>query len=269
MYNAFFIAAVDQVWVYEPIFPLQKLGTRVLLKINLPKSSPRLRGYIDRHNPHSITHLQVALLGFDEVVLVTCDDGDVLGFRVEDIQQAVERRQEPDSAENVYASELRPFLHENVGMSAWGLAVHTEARKIAVSSNTHQVTVFEYALAEVEKPEDDRLVDEIAQTSWSTTGATRSNRDQDTRYTLHGQSGNIPCVAFCNTGEDPSGRFLACGDLNGITYIWDLDLRRMAEVNRLEFCTATARDPTCHCFSEAHQQYGHMGKSAQLFRYLQ
>lgn len=39
------------------------------------------------------------------------------------------------------AKENRFFI-ENVGMSAWGLAIHERSRLIAVSSNLRQVTVF-------------------------------------------------------------------------------------------------------------------------------
>src|SRR5437773_4634233 len=34
-----------------------------------------------------------------------------------------------------------------VGLSAWGLAVHKEARMIAVSTNEHKVHIFAYALS--------------------------------------------------------------------------------------------------------------------------
>jgi hypothetical protein len=39
-------------------------------------------------------------------------------------------------------SDLGRFFHENVGMTAWGLALHEESRLIAVSSNRREVTVF-------------------------------------------------------------------------------------------------------------------------------
>lgn len=42
---------------------------------------------------------------------------------------------------------LTSFFHENVGISAWGLAIHEKSRLIAVSSNLRQVTVFIPAIA--------------------------------------------------------------------------------------------------------------------------
>ena len=34
------------------------------------------------------------------------------------------------------------FFHENVGKTAWGIAIHEKSRLIAVSSNLREVTVF-------------------------------------------------------------------------------------------------------------------------------
>lgn len=39
------------------------------------------------------------------------------------------------------------FFEENVGNSAWGLAIHGQSRLIAVSSNSHEVQVFAFALS--------------------------------------------------------------------------------------------------------------------------
>lgn len=240
---------MDEVWVYQPSFPLQKLGKDPILKIRLPQSAPNLTGYIDLQCPHSVNHLLVTFLGIEEILLVTCDDGDVIGFRIEEIQQAIERRLDPDSPENVY-TDVRHFLNENVGMSAWGLAVHTEARKIAVSANTHEITVFEYALASGQTENEEN---ELA------TEAMRTSRKQDRRYNLAGQLENIPCVTFCNTGDDPEGRFLACGDITGLTYIWDLRHRKMIEVNKLEFCTASSHDHRCVCATNISRHFPHSG----------
>lgn len=43
----------------------------------------------------------------------------------------------------------RQFFHENVGISAWGLAVHKEARLIAASANSRVITVWAPALTKV------------------------------------------------------------------------------------------------------------------------
>jgi hypothetical protein len=42
------------------------------------------------------------------------------------------------------------FFIENVGDSAWGLAIHQQSRLIAASSNKHEVQIFAPALADAE-----------------------------------------------------------------------------------------------------------------------
>lgn len=266
VHNIYSIAIGDEVWIYQPSFPLQKLGKDPVLKIRLPKSGRNVSGYMDELHPHNVNHLLVTFLGIEEILLVTCDDGDTIGFRVDEIQRAIERRLEPDSAENVYATDIRHFFLENVGKSSWGLAVHTEARKIAVSANTHNVTVFEFGLAtdgddegEDEGEAEESPADEDKPVSYSSADIMRNSRKQDRSYVLPGQLQNIPCVTFCNTGEDPEGRFLACGDINGLTYIWDLLLRTMIEIDRLEFCAASNGPSNCPCSIGHH--YPHSGKS--------
>jgi hypothetical protein len=255
------IAIGAEVWVYQPSYPLQELGGEPSLKLRLPKSAGVKIGILDPSHPHNVNHLVVAFLGIEEIFLVTCDDGDVLGFRMDEIQQAIERRREPDHPETIYGSDVRHFFLENVGKSAWGLAVHTEARKIAVSSNTHRVMVFEFGLASTDRESDQQQASDGAGPSLSP-----YSRHQDRSYTLSGQRGNIPCVTFCNTGEDPDGRFLACGDITGVVYIWDLYLRKMLETDQLGFCTANfkGQSPDCHCSMSYIHGFPHSGQSSSL-----
>ena len=42
---------------------------------------------------------------------------------------------------------MKCFELHNVGLSAWGLAIHRDARLIAISSNSHTVKVLAYALS--------------------------------------------------------------------------------------------------------------------------
>ncbi len=253
--------------MYEPSYPLQHLGGEASLKLRLPKSSGAKRGAVDLSHPHNVNHLIVAFLGVEEIFLVACDDGDVLGFRIDEIHQAIERRRESDCPGTIYGNDVRHFFLKNVGKSAWGLAVHTEARKIAVSANTYCVMVFEFGLASKDEEKDQQQASDGVGLPLSP-----SPRDQDRSYTLSGQHGNIPCVAFCNTGEDPEGRFLACGDITGVTYIWDLHPHphlhrpRMLETDRIGFCTANFRgqSPDCHCSMSYVREYPHSGQSSSL-----
>src|SRR5689334_20440174 len=90
IYNLYFVACIDKIYVYEPSFPDQRLTNEPALIISPPKSKPGLRGSIDVYHPHSITRLHVDFLGNHEIVLVTCDDGDVIGYSIPSIQREIE-----------------------------------------------------------------------------------------------------------------------------------------------------------------------------------
>lgn len=130
-YNLYFLASVDEVHVYQPSFPDQNLPSEAELVLHPPKTGVVGQG-IDPSNPHSITRILVDYLGSEEILLLACDDGDVIGYRIQEIQRALEHRtnlQEPINDDSIHV-----FLHRNVGASAWGLAVHREARIIAISA---------------------------------------------------------------------------------------------------------------------------------------
>jgi hypothetical protein len=96
-------------------------------------------------------------LGTLEIILVACDDGDVLAYYTHTIQAAIRSTGAQPT--------IRPCLHENVGISAWGLAVHEQSRLIAVSSNNREVIVFGYGCANtstctaIYEPFDEDLLD--------------------------------------------------------------------------------------------------------------
>jgi len=142
-------------------------------------------GFIDETFPHSVNHLKLGKLGDFEVLLMACDDGDVIAYythrkddrapilsnllliRSCDISQRNMLTSHPPSALEgdhprfeLYRSTncqdpavsilicfrsrliMCRFFHENVGKTAWGLAIHEKSRLIAVSSNLREVTVF-------------------------------------------------------------------------------------------------------------------------------
>lgn len=110
--------------------------------------------------PHAINNLVVADLGEEEILCMACDDGDVMAVythSIEHMMQETERKLasnddlQPGLSPplDVWArsGQLRALLHVNLGASAWGLAVHKEARLIAASCNDHNVYVFAPALS--------------------------------------------------------------------------------------------------------------------------
>ncbi|KAF2097448.1 hypothetical protein NA57DRAFT_58034 [Rhizodiscina lignyota] len=223
VYNLYFICCGSNIQVYEPSFPKQKLSDTPVLILQPEPSAPNLSGYIDRHNSHSITRLLVDFLGSEEIVLVTCDDGDVIGYRTAAIKRAIERRSQPDCEKSNVGDEVKPFWQKNMGISAWGLSVHREARMIAVSANTRQVTVFAFALVE-----DVMFLGEAP--DWP------HKRQYDHTIRLPQVQDNIPSVAFCNTGDDTLGQFLLATDIEGNLHLFDVHNQLLVRTVKCAFC---------------------------------
>ncbi|KAH7329042.1 hypothetical protein B0I35DRAFT_34701 [Stachybotrys elegans] len=154
-YNLYFAAYQGHIYVYRPRDVLSQAIPRLPDLQLLPKQTANSRyvgGTMDMNNPHTINHIITGYLGRQEIVLACFDDGDVVAYWMDGIAHAVSAiLDKPTSADRRRAapqkpSSLRPFLHENVSSSAWGLAIHRKSRLIAVSSNRHEVTVFAPAL---------------------------------------------------------------------------------------------------------------------------
>ncbi|KAH6642250.1 hypothetical protein C7974DRAFT_420559 [Boeremia exigua] len=248
-HNFYFVACNDTIRVYQPKFPDQSIPGDPALILHPPISAPGLTPGIDHEDSHSITRLHVDYLGQDEIILITCDDGDVIGYRTEEIQRVLDKHREAPDDEDEFDIEepVRTFLHRNVGASAWGLAIHQEARMIAISANTEKVTVIAYALAQPMDYSDDE--DASSDSGLSNCSDEEESKDfpqprrQDHIITLSARH-NVPSVSFNNSGDDPSGRWLSSCSINGEALIWDLHNPEQAvRTIRLGFC-ASVRDPT-------------------------
>lgn len=237
--NLFFAAYDDQIYVYKPRFPSQKISSKPEMIIDLPRTSQNLSGYINPTKPHSVNQLVVSDLGHEEIIAVTCDDGDVVAYTIRSIYDALERDilDEPGAQ----FPRIRTILLRNVGESAWGLAVHQAARLIAVSSNTHIITVFAFALCREPSPDSLYESDEgsvlpsididlgpdewVRQLTRPESPVCRSTRNLE--IILKGHAYNIPNITFCNTDADPNGRYLVSTDIGGVTYVWDIWQRQV------------------------------------------
>lgn len=136
IHNLYFICCSKFIHVYRPSFPDQELLHTPDLILTPPLTAPNLEGYVDPITPHSINRIVVAFLGNEEILLVCCDDGDVIGYRTGAIQRAIDRLSDLTCVlddDNESSGSVTPFFKENVGKSAWGLSVHQQARMIAVS----------------------------------------------------------------------------------------------------------------------------------------
>lgn len=263
VYNLYFLACNDTIHVYQPSFPDQNLPSEPQLILDLPVS-PQTGSGIDPQDPHSVTRILVDYLGCDEILLVACDDGDVVGYRIDEIQRFLDERmstKESDSKSLPEDGTVKCFLHRNVGASAWGLAVHREARIIAISANTHKITVIEFALSEPplrcrECPSDSVALQNIEPLD-------RYTRKEDRAFDLLGET-NIPAVSFNNTGDDPSGHWLFSCSIDGATTAWDLHVPILPyAVFRFGFC-ANAYAPSnaprlCICVDSGNVPHGVWG----------
>ncbi|KAG5982132.1 hypothetical protein E4U55_002259 [Claviceps digitariae] len=168
-YNLYFTAYRSRIYVYVPrSVPRQTLPRHPDAQIGThPSSAGRIvGGHIDIDAPHTINHLVVGSLGQEEVVVTCHDDGDVTALYTKDIAEYIVSKFSMASAATGTATTTtpeqrrttslpvmsrrkppKPFFQENVGISAWGIAIHQHSRLIAVSSNRSEITVFAPALA--------------------------------------------------------------------------------------------------------------------------
>ncbi len=242
--NLLFIAYVDKIHIFEPNFPSQTLPKKPELIIAIPESRPNLTGYINRDSPHAINHLIIGDIGNEEVLVACCDDGDVVGYTVRSIERLLEtlpdlRRQAKPSGRNPETAPTiagRPFLLENVGKSAWGLATHKAQRLLAVSSNSKEIRIFVFALDPSGRPNIDmKMNSELAHLEtndepflsddklWPKvrTGSPR-DRSKNSMIVLSLHNTNIPNIAFYDSDRGCNETYLASTDIEGKLLIWEV-----------------------------------------------
>ncbi|KAI5920039.1 hypothetical protein F4810DRAFT_713910 [Camillea tinctor] len=147
VYNFYAVAYRDKIHISRPrscVTNVLPTKPDLVLRPGPSHMGIAVGGYLDQFFPHQVNHLIVGDFGDKEILLLAYDDGDVIGFYTRHIEDELLRLE--------YDDEMRPprppkpFFHENVGKSAWGLAVHKQSRIIAVGANTHDVCVFVFAL---------------------------------------------------------------------------------------------------------------------------
>ncbi|KAF7870132.1 uncharacterized protein EAF02_009322 [Botrytis sinoallii] len=140
-YNMYFVAYLDTIHITRPRTLKQILPGLPDMVLRLPKSRDAGSGYVYQSRPHCVNNMIIGNLGNKEILLFCCDDGDVTAYYTDllakELQQTVE-----STASSIPIGSTQPFFLENVGISAWGIAIHQKSRLIAVSSNKQEVTVF-------------------------------------------------------------------------------------------------------------------------------
>ncbi|OBT89186.1 hypothetical protein VE02_01668 [Pseudogymnoascus sp. 03VT05] len=233
----YIVAYGSKIHIYKPTGPQQLLATEPLLILDLP-STPEADTLRDKdpYSTHSINHLIVGNLGTREIILCACADGDVVAYYTTPVYRATlippstPPSTPPSSTPPLTPPQPAPFFHEWVTVSAWGLAIHSHSRLVAVSSNKHEVQVFAFALSSASPPpsrppspslcrplSNFPLVSPLPRTSPSRSANFRLCMP------LGARGDNIPSIAFTSTpgGEADS---VVASDIRGALWflsLWD------------------------------------------------
>ncbi|KAL3711035.1 hypothetical protein TMatcc_004832 [Talaromyces marneffei ATCC 18224] len=236
--NLLFVAYSHQIYVWEPAGPRQVLGRKPVMIITPVMRVPDAEGYISRRCPHGINNILVDDLGRDEILLLATDSGNVCGYHVENVFSYIESARLRGEKDTILDPRIDPFFCENVGLSAWGLAVHKFARLIAVSANTGTITVFAFALAETDAELDAdsggfwadfpvsfeqnwmhiRYVWEFA--ALHELYLANLHRSRNVKISFQGHDTNIPSVSFLSSDLDPDGMWMVSTDIENKVFIW-------------------------------------------------
>ncbi|KAK0662047.1 CRT10-domain-containing protein [Cercophora samala] len=229
-YNLYFAAYQDKIYVYQPRRAPRILPPPCLiLHPAATKQAALYPGELDRKFPHQINNMIVGNLGNLEIVLFACDDGDVGAYYTHTLVHWIKTHPKHDGTGPLprYASKPRMFFHDNVTLSAWGLAIHQQSRLIAVGSNRHEATVFAFALSRQDQTD---AADELDESPELWTGQTAlqlqkhfQSRTRTWKITLPlGISGhNIPSVSFLDD-EHGNADKVAAIDIWGVVWLLDI-----------------------------------------------
>ena len=159
------------------------------------------------------------------------DDGDVIAYYTHLIAHSVE--QAASSGPLLFpfsrAANPKPFFHDNVGASAWGLAIHKKSRLLAVSCNKHDVTIFASAMNPLRRrPSEflgDPTPDDQSPKVWSGQSALELEKHFQSRtrtwrivLPLGPEANNIPSIAFIDDEGGHADKIVAV-DIHGNTWI--------------------------------------------------
>ncbi|TDZ31711.1 hypothetical protein C8035_v001292 [Colletotrichum spinosum] len=217
-YNLYFAAYENRIFVYRPrSVPKQTLPREpnLIFATKPDLIARRVGGSLDETFHHQINHIATGFLGREEVLVSVYDDGSVFVYYTRPIAEYVDKKLLGCKGSNPVPTY---FFADNVGRSAWGIAVHQKSRLIAVSSNRHEVTVFAfglYRLPEAMSRRRERSDDSHEQ------AVLRRKRNWRIVIPLGIFGNNIPNIAFW---DDDAGlaEKIAAIDVRGVVWILDI-----------------------------------------------
>jgi hypothetical protein len=175
------------------------------------------------------------MFGEREIVVACYDNGEVVAYDIKEVWNEVLCKDEERSYAASKGQEVlqqphastKPFLSENVGRSAWGLAIHSRSRLIAVSSNLHEITVFAMSFS--------KGLDSMSKTATcegcgdTAEQVKRRQRPWRIIVALGEDASNIPNVSFLDDEQGEAEK--VCGmDIHGKAWIADI-------WKPMEYCT--------------------------------
>ncbi|PBP15351.1 pyridine nucleotide-disulfide oxidoreductase family protein [Diplocarpon rosae] len=120
-WRLYFAVYGDALHITIPRDLRQTLPAAPDLIIDLPRTekASEVPGCLDRVHAHDVNNVKVGALGDHEILLMGCDDGDVIAYYTHQLA-----REATKAGGTRGGDPVKPFFHENVGISAWGLAIH-------------------------------------------------------------------------------------------------------------------------------------------------
>lgn len=227
----YFVAYQSQIFVYVPrSIARQRLPRRPDCRLRCEPSSvaPYIGGYVDRVVPHSINNLTTGFLGSEEIVVACCDDGEVYAYYTKEIAEWISSQDKspltsptgPKRSKSAFAKPPAHFFRENVGVTAWGLAVHRKSRLIAVSSNRREVTVFAFALDHsTQRGQEDQP--EVLAREGPAAFVRKRSKNWRIVLALGPHASNVPNICFIDDEQGEAEKVSAI-DIDGFTWIADI-----------------------------------------------
>ncbi|KTW28529.1 hypothetical protein T552_01789 [Pneumocystis carinii B80] len=172
-----FVGVDDAIRVYEKSYSeglVENLFRELKCQIE-PQSV--IRGEIDIMTPLSFNSIKVGYIGDEEVLVCCTDSGFVNVWFTEDL--------------------LRPPLIFNTGRSAWGIAIHPSKRLLAISSNSHYISLWNLGVLNPFK-------------EWNTDNV-------EWPHKFYGHNDNIPSICF-----NKSGTILSSVGIDATCRLWDV-----------------------------------------------
>ncbi|KAF6826172.1 hypothetical protein CPLU01_09820 [Colletotrichum plurivorum] len=211
----YFAAYENRIFVYQPQSVQKQSLPRepsLILATKPDKVATHISGTLDSRFHHQANHITTGFLGREEILVSAYDDGSVFAWYIRHIAEYVERMSSGCNKAPVPSY----FFTENVGKSAWGLAVHQKSRLIAVSSNRFEVTVFAFGLSRL--PE---AMDRTRPLDYCERSVLKRRRNWRIVMPLGEGGHNIPNVSFWEN-EEGFAEKVAAIDIRGVVWILNI-----------------------------------------------